>query len=428
MKPKVLIVTLENWVAISRLPKTLQRAGFEVAALCHRDSYLGSTKYLDRLFTYNQGQGQTSISRQFINIVQNWNAEIIVAGDEKTVLFFHTMVQLSGGGFHMPSRVLEIMNFSFGNLKWQLEATSKRLTLQRAIALGLKTPRLALPASLDDALKNAESFGWPVVLKKSTSFAGQGVTFCKDEQELAVTYRKYSEDCHHKGTLMSLLFQTGLFQGWTELYADKSFTINETICGQAAAVAVVAVNGRILGQSAALKTQCHPDKKGPSSVMQMTNHPGMLETAKKMVQYWGATGFLGFDFVVDDNGIAYLIECNPRPNPLSYMGEQQSGCDLCQRWHQHLAGEKIPLPSVPSYEFVAHFPNEWRRDPCSAYLRDAYHDVPWDDPRLFCKLVADSQKVRRRFTVESLNYPFRLIRRCFSEVRDNYMMGKAFSH
>jgi predicted ATP-grasp superfamily ATP-dependent carboligase len=427
-KPKILIVALENWAAIARLPKALQQAGFEVAALCHQDSYLGSTRYLDRLFTYSSYQGQIGISREFINVVQNWNANIIVAGDEKTVLFFHAIVQLHEENFHIPSSVLEVMNHSFGNFKWQLEATSKRLTLERAKTLGLRTPRLASPVSLDDAIKHADSFGWPVVLKKSTSFAGHGVTFCDNEQELAAAYHKYSEDCRHRGTFKSFLFQTGLFQNWTELQADKSFTVNETIYGQSAAVAVVAVDGQILGQSAALKTECHPDKKSPSSVMRMISHPGMFETAKKLVQYWGATGFLGFDFVVDDNDVAYLIECNPRPNPLSYMGEQQSGCDLCQRWHHYLAGEKIPLPSAPSDKFVAHFPNEWRRDPCSSYLRDAYHDVPWDDPRLFCKLVADSQKVKRRFTAESLSYPFRLVRRCFSEVRDNYMMGKAFSH
>jgi hypothetical protein len=66
-----------------------------------------------------------------------------------------------------------------------------------------------------------------------------------------------------------------------------------------------------------------------------------------------------------------------------------SGSDLCLALHHHLAGIEIPAPSAPRQEVVAHFPNEWRRDPQSPYLLNAHHDVPWDDPGLLGKMVRE---------------------------------------
>jgi hypothetical protein len=37
-------------------------------------------------------------------------------------------------------------------------------------------------------------------------------------------------------------------------------------------------------------------------------------------------------------------------------------------------------PLVTENQVFALFPQEWRRDPHSAWLRTAHLDVPWDDP------------------------------------------------
>ena len=34
------------------------------------------------------------------------------------------------------------------------------------------------------------------------------------------------------------------------------------------------------------------------------------------------------------------------------------------------------------------FPQEWLRDPASAFLRDYPVDIPWDDPELFEAMIA----------------------------------------
>ena len=62
------------------------------------------------------------------------------------------------------------------------------------------------------------------------------------------------------------------------------------------------------------------------------------------------------------------------------------GEDLCAALFCRLTAQ--PPPAVrPSEQLVAHFPAELRRDPASAYLTTAYHDVPWEDPELCRRLL-----------------------------------------
>ena len=390
-KPRVLIVSIEkSWVAIVQLPKYLQRAGFEVAALCYCDSLLAFTQYLDALFPCHSRRRGGSITRQFVKIVQDWNAQIIVPGDERTLQFFRHMLQLHDSGkYPLPPDVLEKLRFSFGNFDWLPEAASKRLTLQRAIVLGLKTPKFLQPSSLEEANNFAKKLGWPVVLKKSNGYGGGGVAFCENEQQLSATYRKYEEASQFRRIIKSYLLEA---RGWRLSPAwetsDNSFSMSEFISGTPATVALAAANGKILARAAALNIKCYPQITGMASVLRIVSHPGMFHIVEKMVAHWGASGFLGFDFMVDGDGVAYLLECNGRPTSLTYMGDH-AGCDLCLAYFNQLKGREIPAPSVPRHELIAHFPSEWRRDPCSSFLREAYHDVPWDDPPLLSKLVKD---------------------------------------
>lgn len=421
-KPKILIVAFENWSAIARLPKALQHAGFDVAAICPGNSYIGTTRYLDRLFAFDPRCGETGLLRLFREILGVWDAQLIVPGDERTLFFFHKIIQTDSQGALLDG-AMEDLIFSFGNLDWHVEAVSKRLTLQTAARLGIRTPRFARLLSLPHAISCANKFGWPVVLKKSSGFAGQGVWFCKNEEELTGTYHEVNRPGYWDTIPLLYPFRIGSSSRRACL-SDDSLTVNEAVRGVPAAVAVVAANGKMLGAVAALKVKCHPDAKSPSSVMRFIRNESMFEAAQKLVNHWGVTGFVGFDFIVDDNGAAYLLECNPRPTPLSYMG-RQSGCDLCLCLRQYLTGESIPAPSAPSHEFVAHFPNEWQRDSESPYLHEAYHDVPWDDPALFYKLVTDSKKGQNDSSLEDPGHrSFKGVRRYLSGLRNTYITGK----
>ncbi len=384
-RPRILIVSLEKWQAISRLPKALQQSGFEVAALCYPNSYLATTRHLDQLFFLHSMRLGSRVFRGIAATINQWNPQLVVPGDDRAVLFFHRIIQLHQEAKQtLPPRMLETLRLSFGNFSWLAEATSKHLTLQRAQKLGLKTPRFAHAHTVNEAVSLAKDLGWPVAVKKSTGWAGQGVAFCDNEQQVALVFQKYNRV---SGMIKSRLIQ---LRGWSlgpEWFpADCSVTVNEVIRGKSAMFGVAAANGKILAHAAAMKEQTYPHKNGPSSVVRFIQHPRMEQTIEKLVGQWGATGLLGFDFILSADGEASLLECNARPISITPMGNL-TGHDLCLALHHHLTGLEIPAPTAPRHQVVAHFPNEWRRDPASPYLHDAYHDVPWDDPVLLQRLM-----------------------------------------
>ena len=46
-------------------------------------------------------------------------------------------------------------------------------------------------------------------------------------------------------------------------------------------------------------------------------------------------------------------------------------------------GEPIPATKrISDKDFIALFPQEWQSDPTSPFIATAYHDVPWQEPRL----------------------------------------------
>jgi len=87
---------------------------------------------------------------------------------------------------------------------------------------------------------------------------------------------------------------------------------------------------------------------------------------------------------------ALLLEINRRFGPSTFRGGT-IGVDLCAALYAALNG--VPSESGSDLrdgdEFVrVNFPQEWLRDPESAWLRDYPADVPWDEPELIEALVA----------------------------------------
>ena len=181
------------------------------------------------------------------------------------------------------------------------------------------------------------------------------------------------------------------------LPSDPSITVSQFIAGQCANSLTAAFGGRMLAALTAVKEQSFPDEKGPSSVVRFVHNEEMRRASERMVNHWRLTGLIGFDFMLDAAGQAWLIECNPRPTQIAHLGARV-GEDICLALHRGLAGGRELLrPAAPMELTVAHFPKETWRDPNSPYFASAFHDVPWDDPDLLdCLKQARPPRPRER--------------------------------
>ncbi|MDR3459929.1 MAG: ATP-grasp domain-containing protein [Verrucomicrobiae bacterium] len=381
-RPKILVVALELfWVGIARLPKALQAAGFEVGVLCFKDSGLAATRFCDCRFFWPASRRGGALAGALQAVVQAWQPDFSVAGDELTAVFLSRVFEKS----HPRGELARLLKSSLGRPAALREATSKRLTMETARRLGIRVPASQWVQAEEEIFQFTRRSGFPVVLKKSFGWAGTQVAVCRDEAEAAAVFGGWSRQPPLRRRFRSwrkVLQGRELATRW--LPADRTITVSQFIPGRLTMSQAAAFGGETLAIITAGKEHGSPEA-GPSSVVRFIHSQEMRRATEKMIGAWGLSGFIGFDFIQGADGFPWLIECNPRPTPIAHLGARV-GEDVCRALYCRLTGELRPRLAQEAGLVVAHFPREQLRDPNSPYLTSAFHDVPVDDPDLLQKL------------------------------------------
>lgn len=390
---RVLIVTTaSDWHGVARLPHALQQAGFEVGALCPEKAFLTNTRFLDHVSPYRRPLSGRVLLKAMEDTVESWRPALLIPGDDRVVVFWHSVVR-RGSARDLPEPLRRLIASSMGDPTYYAATINKSVTHHLAAEAGVRVPRQAAVRTLIDALAFARSNGYPVVLKSDLGWGGVGVRVCATEAELLRAFQQLVKRPLVRAILASgrrrarRLLEGGLAAD--PFFANSSTSIQQFIVGVPVMRTLVAYQGEVLAGLTAIKERVHPAPNGPSAVVRLQHQSEIAETARVLVSRMNFTGFASFDFMLEAaSGQAYLIECNPRPTPISHLGSR-IGEDLCAALFARLAGK--PPPSRPgrfSEDLVALFPQEWLRDPASPYLAEAFHDVPWNDPGLI-KTVID---------------------------------------
>jgi predicted ATP-grasp superfamily ATP-dependent carboligase len=121
-------------------------------------------------------------------------------------------------------------------------------------------------------------------------------------------------------------------------------------------------------------------------VVRIIDNEEMTASAEALVKRLRLSGFCGFDFVLSPTGRAYLIEMNARATPVCHLA-LAGQTSLAAALYRAVTGrEPMHLAAPLQDKIVALFPTEWERDPASPLLSQAFHDAPWDEPRLLMKV------------------------------------------
>jgi hypothetical protein len=126
----------------------------------------------------------------------------------------------------------------------------------------------------------------------------------------------------------------------------------------------------------------------------------MTAATAKLARRLNLSGLYGFDFMLEAGGRnAYIIEINPRSTQVGHLA-LGAGRDIPAALFSAVSGQTVRVaPSVTEKDTIALFPQEWIRDSKSAYLRSAYHDVPWEEPELV-RAGIRSRKKRQAWSVQ----------------------------
>jgi glycosyltransferase involved in cell wall biosynthesis/D-alanine-D-alanine ligase-like ATP-grasp enzyme len=391
-KKRVLIVATElYWQGISRLPSGLNLAGLSVAALCHAQSYLAMSSYLEQKIFW-QGSTQNfneAIVLQAIDAIISIAPSLVIPGDESAVLLLHEILKRAS---NLPNlkEVETILQRSLCKSEYLNRTISKEGFINFCKSLSVRVPENHRVDSEAEAVIAASMLGYPVVIKGSLSYGGCMVRICSNEAELKLAAE-------------STIGKTRLSNSFN---IENSISIQQYIRGQISMFVFVAAEGKILSHICVNKVLSFPSRTGPSSVIKTIECPEMDDFASKIVSAVNYNGFGAIDFILEaKTDRPYAIEFNTRPTSMCHLGARL-GANMCAALREFLESGSYQNEPILKDLVVALFPNEYHRDPHSPYLqlvespdrRDCFHDVPWDEPEL---IKALSIKYYQEFVVPS---------------------------
>lgn len=252
-----------------------------------------------------------------------------------------------------------------------------------AAQLGVRTPATGSIETPGDLQCWLEQYGFPAVLKLDTTWGGQGVTIVDSGVEARRVFAILRARPPILRSLARMLLDRDLRYTLRALSRRRpSITVQQFIDGTPANRAVACWNGRVLAGTS-VEALCTHHATGPATVVRLIDNPEMAATAARLVQHLGISGLWGLDFVVERaTGAAYLIEVNPRATPTCHLAFGTSPSLPLALYRKITPRPPHAVPTAIDSAVVAMFPGEWQRDPFSAYLKSAYHDVPWREPKL----------------------------------------------
>ncbi len=362
----------------ARISGALVKAGFDVSLLIPRNSLAENSRFPMRIEHLPTGATPAQWVIAFAAMVEATSPRIVLPCDDTAFLLLQLLMASPPKDMSPAQhlRLAALVRQSLGNPAHYGISVDKTLLTPAAQALGVAVPCYASVASLHDAHDFVSARGYPAVLKRSYGTAGEGVAIVRNGAELATALSKLSVPEAHD--------IAGL--------ADLHLMIQEYIPGRVQYNNLAAWQGRTLAGFVREKLIAHPSPKGPSTVSRYYDSPEIQASSDKLVAAFDMTGLFGVEYIAHEaTGAVYLLELNRRITPGTPTGALV-GVDLCAALHAALTGDvstsRARLASGEEH-VIAHFPQEWLRDPASAYLRKCRVDVPWDDRGLLTALVAE---------------------------------------
>ncbi|MBN8994082.1 MAG: ATP-grasp domain-containing protein [Rhizobiales bacterium] len=380
--PRVLLFAIQTSHAGScRLPKLFREAGFRVGILGLRSSLLQTTRHADERFVLSARRFEPRIRSSLERAFAAFRPDIIVPCDERAVSVVNYWVGSGAGTAALTPSLRACLAHSLGSLERLPERNSKPRVLELARSVGIPTPREVKVTNSAECRRAAEAFGYPVVLKLSHGAGGNGVRLCATRGDLDDAFRIFE-----RGQSSAKLWRRRILKrDWFGSRFD--IVVQEFIAGRPAMSCVAAFSGRALSVVTAFADQVS-ESMGPATIARIVDIPAARRITESMVEAFGASGFLSFDFIVDEAGRAVLLECNPRPTQIMHLGHLV-GVDLARSMREALAGvADIPREYPRGERQVALFPQEWTRHPASPVIAAAFHDVPWEDPELLRAILS----------------------------------------
>lgn len=238
--------------------------------------------------------------------------------------------------------------------------------------------------TMEKALRDAE---YPISVKGDGHTGGGGVRVIANENDVPLAIGEILLPIRMPRRLKRL---AGKFLYSKVLKTLDSWPsracVQEFVSGRPANHAVLCWNGRILA-GISVEAIATINKFGAASVVRIIHNPEMETSSAVLIERLGLSGFVGFDFIIDGDGKAFLLELNPRLTPIAHLPNGTS--DLVAALSKQMMQITAPDRQILVQKTISLFPQEVGRDKSSSYLSSTYHDVPWSEPAFVAACLSE---------------------------------------
>lgn len=373
-----------RWLPTARLAVALADAGFTVETVCPAGHSIAKTTVLKRAFIY---RGLTPLKSIRV-AMEATKPDLLIPGDDLATMHLHHLHkqysadprQSNAGKF--GETICALIERSIGAPENFAVIDDRTAFMHASRQAGVRVPCTEAVEN-DQALQEfAAKYGYPMVLKANGTSGGTGVRIVRHEQEARKALRTLQAPPDFHRAMKRAVFDRNTTMLGPSVRRTKCLVNAQSFVDGTEATSVVACwQGQVLaGLHFEVLQKTNPS--GPATVLRRIVHPEMTAAAEKMAHRLKLSGLHGFDFMLDAQRNAFLIEINPRITQVGHLN-MGVGQDLPRALVSIPFGKEIQqVPAVTDSDIVALFPKEWLRDPDSPYLQDGYHDVPWDQPEL----------------------------------------------
>ena len=375
LNPRVMVISTNKWPMSARIPLSLSKIGFNVAVVSTRTSVMREITGIDAHYDFYS----RSASRSIVRAIEDWSPDLLVCSDDRAVEELHQLYVFSNN--NKGQTIVDLIEASLGDPAGFETARDKSKFLMFAQSVGVRCPNTVVLPTDHFPERELDVGPFPAVLKVDRSSSGRGVRFAYDKHSARSAFWEIQLPPNYPDALKRAFARAvvTLPSRWGPL-RRRTVSRQQPIVGRPANCALVCLGGRVLAGISVEAIQTH-SCCGPATVVQVIDNLEITATAETLVERLNLSGFIGFDFILDAAGHAWLLEMNPRVTATSHLCA--GSINLCAALWNRLTGSMAELPAsrIQSELAIALFPQELQRCLYSPYLGHVYHDVPWDQPK-----------------------------------------------
>jgi ATP-grasp domain len=384
---RILVVATNKWPSVGRLVSALIKVGFEVAVVCPAGSPIRFIKNLGARYEYRSWSSLTSIK----TAITDWSPILLVCNDNLAICELHEIHRQASVEINTPESpyLIKLIESSLGDRRLFSVSLSKSRLMLAAEELGIRCPSTIVVSNYDDIDRQLDGIVFPVLVKLDESWGGLGVRLAHNKQELLLAVLELSFPHQWPQSLKRLVAR--IIQHLPDrcrLALPKNINIQKYIGGRPASRSVICWHGTVLA-GISVEAAETDSQFGPITLAKILHHPTLAEAAEKIVASQKLSGFLGFDFMLDDADKAWFLEMNARATPTCHLRSRAPS--LPASLFFKIKGER-PVSDVREVprDILAVFPNRVSQQSVYPY----FDDVPEDEPE-FVNACRKSRRFRK---------------------------------